>query len=153
MALTANTSLPSARYRALDKEYFKILKKSLSSARSRALGKEGEVNRPSGLFFLSSLTLTLSHSRRRRLIPRAAPPPRLHASPCVATFSHSRVPPSCRASPSRRAPRRLPRALPPPHPAVSLARRRLPARARLLGHLPRHRPANHVASTTAAGTS
>jgi hypothetical protein len=33
-------TLPSASDLALGKEYFKILKKSLSSARSRALGKE-----------------------------------------------------------------------------------------------------------------
>jgi hypothetical protein len=32
--------LPSAAQETLGKEYFKILKKSLSSARSRALGKE-----------------------------------------------------------------------------------------------------------------
>jgi hypothetical protein len=36
----AQETLPSVSDLALDKEYFKILKKSLPSARSRALGKE-----------------------------------------------------------------------------------------------------------------
>jgi hypothetical protein len=106
---------------ALGKKYFKIFKKPLLSARSRALGKEGKVNRLSGLFFLSSLTLTLSHSRRRRRLP---------ARPAVS-LARRRLParrllptllsPS-RAPPPASSPRRLP---PPPRAAVSLVRRRL----------------------------
>jgi hypothetical protein len=54
------------------------LKKSLPSARSWALGKEVELNRPSGLSFFSSLILTLSHSRRHLLPRRLRLPARRH---------------------------------------------------------------------------
>jgi hypothetical protein len=96
---------------ALGKEYFKIFKKPLPSARSRALGKEGEVNRPSGLFFLSSLTLTLSHSRHRHRLP---------ACPAVSLAR--------RRLPSRHL---LPA---PPPPPLSTAARSPPSAAPSVGH-------------------
>jgi hypothetical protein len=51
--------LPSVADLALGKAYFKNKKKSLPSARSRALGKEGKIYFTPGSFLLLSL-LTLS---------------------------------------------------------------------------------------------
>jgi hypothetical protein len=99
---------------ALGKEYFKILKKPLPSARSRALSKEGEINRSSGLFFLSSLTLTLSHSRRRRRLP---------ARPAIS-LARRRLPARCLLP----APSSPPRA-PPPPPLSTAARSPPPSTA------------------------
>jgi hypothetical protein len=104
---------------------------------------------PSGLFFLSSLTLTLS-SHRAPPCPHAPPSTRVPPVPsCTASSPRRRLPstppPPCAADSSPRC--RLPRAPPPPR---ALARRR---RARLLDHLPRHWPTNHVASATAVGPS
>jgi hypothetical protein len=75
---SAKTSLPSASDLALNKEYFKIFKKSLPSARSRALGKERVNSACRSVSF--SLTLTAApllpsprHHARRRPGYAAAP--------------------------------------------------------------------------------
>jgi hypothetical protein len=150
---SAKSSLPSAPDLALGKAYFKIKKKSLPSARSRALDKEVKYpDRLSSSPSLLSLTppLTLSHSRRRphphprppppsRPHPRPAPVPCARAAappcptpvPCIVPASCPRrarvVPPSC----SRRAPAR-PVAVPSPARHVScraISRRRALCRA------------------------
>jgi len=103
--------LPSAADPALGKEYFNILKKSLPSAGSRALGKETNFNRPRGRlsssFWLCFFLICSRASHRRRLPTRAR----------------------CRRLPSRAAV--FPRLSPPPSSRAS-HRRRLPSRARRL---------------------
>jgi hypothetical protein len=87
-------------------------KKSLPSARSRALDKEGKyTSRPASyFFFLSSHSLCLSAVRRRALrrrrlaeLARARPrPPNAAGSPCPRAAS----PPPAHAPPHRRPPAR-----------------------------------------------
>jgi hypothetical protein len=103
----------------------KIKKKSLPSARSRALGKEGKIYfRPAPFFFfLSSLSLFLSAVRRRAKLPscRAASPPPAHAPPHRLTAAmptrRAHAPPHRRAASPPRRPRaavRQPSARSPP---------------------------------------
>jgi hypothetical protein len=113
---SANTSLSSARFGALDKINILIFKKSLSSAASRALGKEVELNRstasPSSLSHSRSLSLTPPHRARRR--PRARPRHRTRARPHRRTrarpqpCARARRRPSSRPRPRARAHRRRP---------------------------------------------
>jgi hypothetical protein len=133
-----------------------------------------EINRSRVLLSPSFSPLTLSvtpPSARRRARPSPRPPlaassgrpsPRRPAAPPRARPSPR--PPLARPCPPARRARPL-TAPPPPRAAVSPARHCLPCappppralarhrRVRLLGHLLRHRPANHVASATAAGSS
>jgi hypothetical protein len=141
---SAKTSLSSVRSRALGKEYFK-LKKSLPSARSWALGKEVKyTNRRRRL-----VLLYLSHSLRRSLslTHRTPPPP---PSPIATSLSLTR-------SLTRR---RLPLPKPPlpprkrrrPPGKTSPARRR-PSAPHVPGRAPRCRPTSacpHAPSTPPA---
>jgi hypothetical protein len=71
---SAKEPLSSVPDLALDKAYFKNKKKSLPSARSRALGK-ARLHSAGISFFLShSLTLSQSRCRRRRSPPRPPTP-------------------------------------------------------------------------------
>jgi hypothetical protein len=131
---------------ALGKDYFKIFKKTLPSARSRALGKEVNVNR--------APVLLLSHSHTHPPLPRAAASPRHHRAP----------PPTLRATAAARArarPRLRPHTPPPPPPSAPTppeappspararhtVRRRNPRRPR-----PHRRPAPRSATPCAAAT-
>jgi hypothetical protein len=96
--------LPSAADLALGKPYFKNKKKSLSSAASRALGKEHELNQTDGFSFFS-LSLTLTRSRRR--CPRSPPTPRPPSPPATRAPSALRT----------RARARRALAAPPPSPS------------------------------------
>jgi hypothetical protein len=112
-------------------------------------------------FFLFSHSLC--HPAAAHQAGAVRPPPRRPLAASSGRPSPRSCPPAHRVAASPH--RRLPSAPPPPRAAVSPACHRLPrappppralARRRrvlLLGHLPRHRPANHVASATAVGPS
>jgi hypothetical protein len=75
---SAKKSLPSARSRAPCKVNILIFKKSLSSARSGALGKEMKLNRLVHLLLAHSLTL---NSHADAAAPRSPPTPRPPSPP------------------------------------------------------------------------
>jgi hypothetical protein len=127
---SAKKSLSSARSEALGKVNILIFNKSLLSATSRALSKEVELNRQLLLLLAHSLTLNSQfltapppHRARRR--PRARPRRR----PRARTRPRARP----RTQP-RACHRRRPRARPLARPRV---RRRPRARARRRRHRPR----------------
>jgi hypothetical protein len=149
---STKTPLPSVCQWALSKAYFKIFKKSLPSARSRALGKEVNVNR--------APVLLLSHSHTHSPLPRAAaaasplhhraPPSTLRATAAARARARPRLcpRPSChpRTPPPPSAPT-PPEAPPSPARARHTVRRRNPRRLR-----PRRCPAPCPATPCAAAT-
>jgi hypothetical protein len=110
------------------------IKKTLPSARSRALGKEGEYTSPAPFFLLLSL-LSLSrlcHARRR--LPAAIAAPRRSRLAARRASSTPRPPAPAPALAGARARARARRGRPRRRPPVRLPRprRRLPARRRAL---------------------
>jgi hypothetical protein len=133
--------LPSVAWGALGKEYFKILKKSLTSARSRHSAKNMYI--APGKFFLShSLTLTLpplASAPRRRARRPSAPTPSANAALCSTPPLPSATT-SPRPRPSRRralgptSPHPTPLAAAAPHPSLGRRLARARALARDLAH-------------------
>jgi hypothetical protein len=94
--------LPSARDPALGKVYFLILKKSLPSVGSRALGKERFNSCYGTLTHYLSLSLSLTHPLARRRARDEHRHPLAPATPAAVVARPWRPPPSSRRRPPSR---------------------------------------------------